>query len=577
MTVVTTRRRDQVPAPRRFVPRLRALAAGHAELIWAAIALIATLLVTRYRWQYAHKARYPGHADPAFYYNVAQNIHAAKGQTINYVWHFLVPQDHLTHYAFDYWLPLPSWLMALGLESGGGLTAAIDVAILLTVLLCAAVYALLRELTHSSWAPALGAVVVLVQPGTSRYAMQTESTIYLAAFGLCAVAAAVYARRIAWMWVPAGAFTALATLSRSEGLLLSIAMGLSALAWTRHSRWYLRFGLLLAGYLPAMAYFFVENLRHFRTLFPPASAAFPYITSYEELFATHVPKSLSLILGGRGLHYYVSTRERAFSALPSIMTQLITPGSFVLLLVLFGAFLGRVRPATDRWDSSQAAPDSHVRRRWLAPVYRAYRHPSVQAVLQSAWLLPGTFALLSVLLDGQLAPLVAAGATLKSFVTIGTLLIVVAMAGLVRIRPHWWLIVIVAVILVIGPLPTLKQQTESVVSYNNQVGQGVVGYTSKLQAEQACLHRPVVLMTRQPWEISQATGFPTVQLPAGSLQDIMAIVRKYGVTDVLDPGIRPAFADLAAMTGPDGPLTTTATLPGGHFYRFKETTQGASC
>lgn len=584
MTDVSTRRRDNLPAPLRFSAWFGRPTPAWTELIWAAAALIATLLVTRYRWQYAHKAQYPGHADPAFYYNVAQNIHDGKGQTINYVWHFLVPHDHLTHYAFDYWLPMPSWLMALGLKTGGGLTAAIDVAILLGVLLCAAVYAVLRELTHSTWAPALGAVIVLVQPGTSRYVMQTESTIYLAAFALCAFAAAVYARRLTWMWVVAGVFTALAAMSRSEGLLLTIAVGVCALVWTRHSRWYLRVGLLLAGYLPASAYFLIKNLSNFHSLFPPASSTFPYITSYEELFATHVPKSFSLIFGGQGLHHYVVTRVHAFSELPGIMLQLITPVSFVVLFVLFGAFLGRTRPAadlvTDRPLDDAEPVDIGAdpgRRRWYGPVVRGYQHRSVQAVLQSAWLLPAGFALLSIALDGQLAPLVAAGATLKSFVTLAALLVVAAVAGLVRVRPHWWLTVIVAAILILGPLPTLSQQTESVISYNNKVGFGVIKYTKQLQAEQACLHRPLVLMTRQPWEISQATGFATVQLPSGSLDDIMAVVRKYGVTDVLDPSIRPAFADITKMTGPDGPLTTTTNLPSKDYYRFKENTQSADC
>src|SRR6185503_9382571 len=49
------------------------------ELAWLAGALVFTALVTGYRISVARGARFPGHADPAFAYGVAQNIHAGRG------------------------------------------------------------------------------------------------------------------------------------------------------------------------------------------------------------------------------------------------------------------------------------------------------------------------------------------------------------------------------------------------------------------------------------------------------------------------------------------------------------------
>ncbi len=153
-------------------------------------AVLLAVLVSGYRIGVAHTARYPGHADPAFSYGVAQNISAGRGPTIDYVWHFLVPGTPLHHYAFDYWLPLPSYLMAAVLGHGHGLPAVLTLNVLLIVGMAAGSYLLARSLTGVPWVPAVVAAAALVQPAVSAYAMQAESAIYLGAFALPAMAAA---------------------------------------------------------------------------------------------------------------------------------------------------------------------------------------------------------------------------------------------------------------------------------------------------------------------------------------------------------------------------------------------------
>ena len=573
------------------------------ETVFAAAAAIAAVLVTGYRMSYASKAVHPGHADPAFFYNVAENIHAGRGQTIDYVWHFLVPQANLHHYAFDYWLPAPSWLMALGMTSGHGLPAAIDVGILMAVFLAAASYLLTRELTHSSWAPALAATAVLIQPGVSWFSMQTDSAIYLAGFAVAAIAAAVCARRRRWLWVVAGVLTALAGMSRTEGTVLTVMMAIAALAWNSRGDRFIGFRLLLAGYLPCIAYFVVQNVSHFGTPFPPASAVFPYITSYEQLFALRVPRTPGALIGGHGWSYFVNSRGHAFEALPGILRRIITRLTADLLLVLFGGYLlvrlvrlliraRAVRvtehPAAEQPAAEQAQRPADAEQSTadagrgfpagrFATVRRIYRSPAAQRVLGSSGLLPIGFAALVLLSDGELAPLVNAGATLKAFVTIAPLLIIGAVVCLVRLRLPVWLIVPIAAVLLISPLPTLRQQNRSVIHYNNAVGRNLLRYQRQLHAEQACLNRPLVVMTRQPWEFTEVTGYSTVQYPSGSVQDVLTVVRKYGVTDIYDPQIRQVFGDMASATGPNGPLAATREMPGRSFYRFRETTGAATC
>ena len=53
-------------------------------------------------------------------------------------------------------------------------------------------------------------------------------------------------------------------------------------------------------------------------------------------------------------------------------------------------------------------------------------------------------------------------------------------------------------------------------------------------------------MTRDPWEFNQVSGYPTVQLPNGSLADILAVARRYGVTDIQNPTYRPALRPIAS-------------------------------
>ena len=204
------------------------------ELAWLAAALIFTALITGYRVSVARGARFPGHADPAFAYGVAQNIHAGRGQTIDYIWQFLVPADNLRHYAFDYWLPLPSQLMALALGTGRsrGLPAALDMNIAMVLLIGIGCYLLARAVTRSPWVPAVSAVVATVQPVVSNYAMQAESAVYFAGFAIAAMAVAVYSRRLVWLWLLTGALAALAAMCRSEGLILTGVLALATLAWT---------------------------------------------------------------------------------------------------------------------------------------------------------------------------------------------------------------------------------------------------------------------------------------------------------------------------------------------------------
>jgi hypothetical protein len=516
---------------------------------------------------------------------VAQNIRAGRGPYIDYVWHYLIPDTPLHHYAFDYWLPLPSQLMALALDTGRsrGLPAALEMNILMVLLIGAGSYLLARAVSRSPWVPAVAATVAMVQPVVSNYAMQAESAVYFGAFAIAAMAAVLYARRLVWLWLLTGALAGLAAMCRSEGLILLGVLAVAALAWTDRRRWYVRLGLLAVGYLVVSAPFLYQNLSHFGSPMPPAASAFPYITQYENLFAVHVPRTLHALLGGSP-KAFLELRVSALNAQLSAAFGTLSPVVAVLCLLLAGgaAFQARTLVApTGR--SPQAPPErSPVARsgRWLVARsgrWLVARSGRWLAPVRTDWFVPVAFLLLVFVVDAGVAPVISgAGATVKVMVTGVPILVVAAVVQLGRTRLPVAVTALVCVALLGLPLVTLARDSRSVVRHNNAVGEWVGSQLPALRSEQACLNRPLVLMTREPWEFNQVSGYATVQLPNGSLADILAVARKYGVTDIQNPTYRPALHQMAALIA-DGTFSHPSTLSGQLIYRISSTTAGARC
>jgi hypothetical protein len=548
-------------------------------------AVLLAVLVSGYRIGVAHTARYPGHADPAFAYGVAQNISAGRGPTIDYVWHFLVPGTPLHHYAFDYWLPLPSYSMAAVLGRGHGLPAVLTLNVLLILGMAAGSYLLARSLTGVPWVPAVVAAAALVQPAVSAYAMQAESAIYLAAFALPAMAAASYARRRPWLWLVAGAFAGLAAMSRSEGMLLCLVLGVAALAWRACGRAVLRAGLLLAGYLVVSAPYLLTNFAHFGSPLPPAAASFPFITRYEDLFAPHLNHSVGALFGGffeiRG-HLIDLQLQAAFEAM--------SPIASVLVLLLIGSLaLRRFLPAEPLGPAASlgsAAGLGSVDELGPADPVGAAAQPEpasaavdrLRSALDSDWLVPVGFLLLVFGFDALLTPAVAAGgAVVKVMITGVPILLVLAVVQLGRLRLPAAVTALCCVLLIGYPLTSVAFNSRATIRHNNDIGRTAAGLAGPLRTEAGCLGRPVVLMTRESWEINQATGVATVALPTGSLAEILDVARQYGVTDIDNPAVRLDASTMAGALAPDGPLVRSPAFGARKVYRIRAATSNAVC
>jgi 4-amino-4-deoxy-L-arabinose transferase-like glycosyltransferase len=521
--------------------------------------------VSLYRFGAVREARYPGHADPAFYYGVAQNIRGGRGATTNYIWEFLAGQPRLPRYAFDHWLPLAPVVMSWALHASNTLAAALRVNVVASIVLAIGTYLLARQLGRTPWVAPASAAVVSVLPVVTMFSVQSEATIYFGTFAVLAMAAAVAARSRRWMWPITGALAALANLSRNEGLVLFVVVAVSAmLSSPRGRRWWCVGGAAV-GYVLTMLPLYLASLHHLGTLMPPAGSSFPYVTSYEGLYAVHVPHSLHAFLGGSVVDFVHLRADRVVAQVTTVDAAML-PVDLALLVFTAGACLiglgaeQRFGPA-GRW--------------WRAPIqqqlwWRAGASP---------WFVPVGFAAAEFLFYPVLTPIVSTGGTLsRGMIAIAPVLVVGGLTQLGRLRVPVWLIAGVVGILVVAPLLSTATNTRGQIANNNSIGTSAAAFRAVFAHEQQCLGRPIVVMTRNPWELTQATGVRTVMIPYGSLEDVLAVARRYGVTDLLMDGRRqaelgPAIDQAARGVGPFVREQFGQTV----YYRIRGVGAGARC
>lgn len=547
-------------APRAANPPVRRDPHRMAQLVAGVTAGLIVIGVTVYRMVVAVDARYPGHADPAFYYQVGRNLATGHGPYIDYIWHFLAPVKHVHHFAWDYWLPMPSLLISVGQHFQSGMTSALDVGIALAAIFAAGTYQLAWRLTKSWWIPAVAAVTTLLLPSVSIYTMRTESAIYLATFTALALSAAVGAREKPWRWALAGAFTGIAGLARNEGLLLIGVMAIATLTW--NSRWRdrgVRLAILLGGYFAIMGPYMIVSGVHIGSPLPSASQQFPYISRYSQLFALHVPHK------GLFSNAMWSARGQAFTDQWHFAAAIYRYGVLVGLLAVIAVSLLLPRPAD--------VPAGHG--------------SFIGRVFRSGWLVPVAFAVIVPVFESTVTPVVAgAGSVQKSGIALAPVLVIGALQRARRLpglRPDmprflrgWdWLLQIVAfaaaIALMVFPSLQLGRLTTRTVAGGNQIGHRAVLLKPALTAEQARLgNRKLILMTSNPWDVTETTGFPTVVVPQASVCTILKTAYKFHATDIeTRQGNRPQHK-IEWLAHHGGPFTAVVRGPGYRLYRIDD-------
>jgi 4-amino-4-deoxy-L-arabinose transferase-like glycosyltransferase len=454
--------------------------------------------------------------------------------------------------------------MALALRAGSSLTAALTMNVFMSIVALVGVYLLARELSPSGWVPAAAAAVTAVQPVVTRYAVQSEAPVYFAGFALLAMAAACgAARNRAWLWPAAGALAGLANLSRNEGLLLIVIVLLSALCSHGQLRArLLRGAVTFAAYLAVMSPLYWYNLRHFGSLMPPAPRAFPFINVYEDLFALYVPRSLS-VLFDYGVTHFLRQRLTMLDLQFTIALDAADPFCGVLLIAFAAIGVARSRVWAEQGDAS-------ARSRFERAGDWALRLP------RGRWFVPAAYGITTFLFFAFVSPVVAStGAVAKSMVTTLPVIVIAGLDGLARLRLRPALVALVVALCLLLPSLTLLSATDSVIASNNAIGARFASWKTQLEAEAACLGRPVVVMTHNPWEFTQATGYASVMIPNGSLDEILATAKRYNVTAIEPTPTRAAVAVVALMRS--GVLQQPSSLKNTGLYRISAAAPDARC
>jgi len=225
----------------------------------------------------------PSYFDSAYYANAAGSLVAGHGLTDQIIWNYLDDPTSLPRPSHLYWLPLNAWLAAAGLLLNGwrGVQAVfIAVSALLVPTAAYLAWSLWRR---RDYAIVAGLLALCSGPYTGYWGSAPDS---FAPFAL-AVAGAILAAADE-RWALAGVATGLAALTRADGLLIGVVVGVFALA----RRYWRGAGLLAATCLLTLAPWWARDWLVAGTPFPGGGLKTLWLRDYEELF--YLGQELSL-------------------------------------------------------------------------------------------------------------------------------------------------------------------------------------------------------------------------------------------------------------------------------------------
>ena len=247
---------------------------------------------------WAWQLREPSHMDAYYYLTNGARLAEGYGLTEQVVWQFLdapPAADPLWPVpSHSYWQPLPSFLAALGLLTGGGFRGAQLPFWLLTGTLPLLAYAISRTLDGRRGYAWLAGLLTAAGGFFTPLWNQPETFAPFAWAGGGALLAAALAlttanvRRANGLWLLAGVGAGLAHLTRADGLLLLGAVGLAWLTALLRGRGQRRLapGLLLgAGYLLIMGGWLLRGWLVFGRPLSTAGTQTIFLTTYDDLFA----------------------------------------------------------------------------------------------------------------------------------------------------------------------------------------------------------------------------------------------------------------------------------------------------
>lgn len=447
-------------------PRVEAAAVVAAALL-ARLGMLATF------------PNFGGHGDPSFYASTARSI-ADGSWTSPFIWHWLYEPAHVVHPAFDSWAPLTAIVAVAPMAVIDDVRFAVATTTLVFyALLIVPTELLLRSYGIERHRLACYALV-LTAPLLTGPSLLLDSTM---PYVLLASAALALADRAApsstWQWAAVGGLAGLTHLTRGEGVIVIVTVGIVVLSNRRPRQIVI---VLVAGFLAAVP-FVVYCLAQFGRPLPPGNANVLWMRSFADLWNPDTQDGPRHLFDG-GVRS--ALRDRLFTTIHALRSALeLWMLPFIALLPL------------------------PVRPRRLDPF----------VVFAAA---SGVFYL--VLLPGM----AGGGSSTKSMLVLVPWVCVRFVAAAARYFPAG-MRATVAVVLVVFTLNALVEW--DTVRYDVIAAQAraqTIGDVLLAAASDEDLSDPVV-MSRDSFEIHEATGLRIVTTPGGDIDDVARIAAKYDV------------------------------------------------
>jgi 4-amino-4-deoxy-L-arabinose transferase-like glycosyltransferase len=496
--------------------------------LWLAALALAMGAALAARIVLARQAQHPGHADDAFYYDVARSLTAGRGFEIDYIWHYLAPPATVTHPANDYWLPFPSVAMAVSLRLlGDSVFAALLPGILFGVGLAPLLYWGARHRGESHLIAFSAALLALVEPTLVGASLESNSTIYYTVLVALSLLVADAGTGRPWLLLLAAVAAGLASLARQDGFLLLVLLGF--LIWRAGGPWPVRARRVLvaaAAYVVTLAPLLALNYASFGRVVAPGHARLLFATRFEEgLYSYSQWPNWSTYLQWGFPNILLSKLGAAIANFEGIWEQMGWLAALSLLAMLAGAL----------------GPDRAV---WWS---RERPFVVFVALLLGFHTLVTTFTAGSGFLNSSPA------------IVPGCLLIVAgALARLLRRPP---LTLLAVAILTAALAARAFTEAREVIEARNRLVQPLAHVKALIERDAMTPPAEVVVMARVPWELHWSTGYKAIQIPADDLPTILEVARRYRANYLLLPAPRPALERLYRDERSDGRFRFVGAVP----------------
>lgn len=239
--------------------------------------------------------RIPGYFDAFYYYNVALDLVAGRGMTDFVVWNYLDGPFVLPRPSHLYWMPLTTWLAAIGIRVLGEWLSPWRAVQVLFAVMSALLPVLAARLARAWWERADFALAAgLFATFTGYYfvywSVPDTFTPFALTVSLALLAAwrGIETNRAAW-WTLAGVGVGLSHLTRADGVLVGLAFLPVIWLYRGCVTWWKAVLAVGVGYLATMVPWWWRNTVVVGSPLPGGGTRTIWLRRYDELFSFTLP------------------------------------------------------------------------------------------------------------------------------------------------------------------------------------------------------------------------------------------------------------------------------------------------